>query len=233
MHQDLMPSTHYAEQRSAPRSIPGSIPELRAALLGEVVAPDDPDYESARLVVNATVDRRPALIVRPADAADVSLAVSFARRERARARDPRRRAQLRRSRHVRRRLGIGHVQYARAARRPSVRDRVGPGRAHRRQVHRRNGAARPHDRIRGHRIGRDRRADPRRRHRLACPQARPDDRRSARRGARDRGRGTPPGRFRAAPGPVLGAPRRRRELRESSHVCSTGSTRSTRSSLGC
>ena len=79
MHQDLMPSTHYAEQRSAPRSIPGSIPELRTALLGEVIAPNDLNYESARLVVNAAVDRRPALIVRPADPADVALAVSFAR----------------------------------------------------------------------------------------------------------------------------------------------------------
>ena len=57
----------------------GSIPELRAALLGEVIAPDDLEYESARLVVNAAVDRRPALIVRPADSADVALAVSLAR----------------------------------------------------------------------------------------------------------------------------------------------------------
>jgi FAD/FMN-containing dehydrogenase len=81
MHQDLMRSTHYSEQRSAPRSIPGSIPELRARLLGEVVAPNDLRYESARLVVNAAVDRRPALIVRAADSADVVLAVSFARAE--------------------------------------------------------------------------------------------------------------------------------------------------------
>ena len=72
-----MHATHYAE----PRSAPGSIPQLRAALLGEVVAPDDPEYESARLVVNAAVDRRPALIVRPADSADVALAVSLARTE--------------------------------------------------------------------------------------------------------------------------------------------------------
>ena len=70
---------HYAEPRSAPRSIPGSIPELRAALLGEVLTPDDPEYQSARLVVNAAVDRRPALIARPADSADVALAVSLAR----------------------------------------------------------------------------------------------------------------------------------------------------------
>ncbi len=79
--EDLMHSTYYAEQRSAPRPAAGSIPELRAALLGEVVAPGDPEYESARLVVNAAVDRRPALIVRPADSADVALAVSLARTE--------------------------------------------------------------------------------------------------------------------------------------------------------
>jgi FAD/FMN-containing dehydrogenase len=72
---DLSRSTHCAEQRSAP----ASIPEFRTALHGEVVAPDDPEYESARLVVNAAVDRRPAAIVRPADSADVALAVSLAR----------------------------------------------------------------------------------------------------------------------------------------------------------
>jgi FAD/FMN-containing dehydrogenase len=81
MYQDLMRSTHDAEQRSAPRAIPGTIPELRAALRGEVIAPDDLKYESARLVVNAAVDRRPALIVRPADAADVALAVLLGRSE--------------------------------------------------------------------------------------------------------------------------------------------------------
>jgi FAD/FMN-containing dehydrogenase len=79
--EDLMPSTHYAEQRSASRAAPGSIPELRAALMGAVVAPHDPGFESARLVVNAAVDRRPALIVRPADCADVALAVALARTE--------------------------------------------------------------------------------------------------------------------------------------------------------
>jgi FAD/FMN-containing dehydrogenase len=74
-----MRSTPNAEPRSTPRATPNSIPDLRGAVLGRVIAPDDPDYESARLVINAAVDRRPALIVRPADAADVSLAVSLAR----------------------------------------------------------------------------------------------------------------------------------------------------------
>jgi len=76
-----MRSTHADQQRSAARSAPGSIPELRAAFHGDVVAPHDPEYESARLVVNAAVDRRPALIVRPADSADVALTVSLARTE--------------------------------------------------------------------------------------------------------------------------------------------------------
>ncbi|MBV8710489.1 MAG: FAD-binding oxidoreductase [Solirubrobacterales bacterium] len=74
-----MHSIRRAEQRSQPRSLPGSIADLRAALLGRVIAPEDPDYESARLVFNAAVDRRPALVIRPADSADVSLVVSLAR----------------------------------------------------------------------------------------------------------------------------------------------------------
>ena len=46
---------------------------------GQGIAPDDQEYESARLVTNAAVDRRPALIVRPADSADVALTVELAR----------------------------------------------------------------------------------------------------------------------------------------------------------
>ena len=73
-----MRSVPNAEPRSAPRSIPSSVADLRGAVLGAVIAPDHPDYESARMVLNGAIDRRPALIVRPADAADVSLSVSFA-----------------------------------------------------------------------------------------------------------------------------------------------------------
>ena len=74
-----MSSVHHAEQRSAPDSPTRSIRELRAALRGRVIAPGDPDYESTRLVVNAAIDHRPALIIRPVDCADVSLVVSAAR----------------------------------------------------------------------------------------------------------------------------------------------------------
>jgi FAD/FMN-containing dehydrogenase len=48
-------------------------------LQGEVVRPGDDDYDRARRVWNARVDRRPALIVRPHGVGDVIEAVDFAR----------------------------------------------------------------------------------------------------------------------------------------------------------
>jgi FAD/FMN-containing dehydrogenase len=56
-----------------------SIPELRAALKGRVIAPDDPEYDQARTVFYGGIDRRPAVIVKVADAADVSRVVTLAR----------------------------------------------------------------------------------------------------------------------------------------------------------
>jgi FAD/FMN-containing dehydrogenase len=56
-----------------------SIPELRAALNGRVIAPDDARYDEARAVFYGGIDRRPAIIIRVASAADVSQAVSLAR----------------------------------------------------------------------------------------------------------------------------------------------------------
>jgi hypothetical protein len=44
---------------------------LRAEFRGELIQPGDPDYESARRVYNGMIDRRPALIARCCDAADV------------------------------------------------------------------------------------------------------------------------------------------------------------------
>jgi FAD/FMN-containing dehydrogenase len=55
------------------------VAELRATLDGGVVAPDDSAYEDARKVFYRSVDRRPAAIVRPADAREVSRVVSLAR----------------------------------------------------------------------------------------------------------------------------------------------------------
>jgi FAD/FMN-containing dehydrogenase len=53
-------------------------PVSPAAFTGDVITPDHPDYESARRVWNGMIDRHPALIVRCADADDVSRAVRFA-----------------------------------------------------------------------------------------------------------------------------------------------------------
>ena len=55
-----------------------SIDDLRAELAGPVIGPDDPGYDAARGVVLRSVDRRPAAIVRPVDAGEVSRVVSLA-----------------------------------------------------------------------------------------------------------------------------------------------------------
>ncbi|MGZ4352971.1 MAG: FAD-binding oxidoreductase [Gaiellaceae bacterium] len=55
------------------------VERLRAELDGGVIAPGDADYGAARAVFSAAVDRRPAVIVRPADAAEVAYVVSLAR----------------------------------------------------------------------------------------------------------------------------------------------------------
>ena len=52
---------------------------LRAEFRGPLILPDDSEYDEARLVYNAAIDRRPALIARPVDAGDVSAAVRFGR----------------------------------------------------------------------------------------------------------------------------------------------------------
>jgi FAD/FMN-containing dehydrogenase len=52
---------------------------LAAALPGRVVAPGDAAFETARRGHNTAVDRRPAVIVRPLDATDVSRAITAAR----------------------------------------------------------------------------------------------------------------------------------------------------------
>ena len=46
---------------------------------GRLIGPDDPDFEDARAVYNAMIDKRPALIARCADAHDVARAIAFAR----------------------------------------------------------------------------------------------------------------------------------------------------------
>jgi len=55
--------------------------ELRTKLRGELITPADAAYETARKVYNAMIDRRPALIARCHDAADVMAGVTFAREQ--------------------------------------------------------------------------------------------------------------------------------------------------------
>src|SRR5690242_17375090 len=61
--------------------VPGSaIAALRARLRGELLTPDAPEFDAARQIWNAAVDRRPALIARCADPHDVAHALQFADR---------------------------------------------------------------------------------------------------------------------------------------------------------
>ena len=53
--------------------------ELKDSIKGRVLVPDDPDYEEARQIWNAMIDRRPAVIVQCAQADDVPPVIRFAR----------------------------------------------------------------------------------------------------------------------------------------------------------
>jgi len=54
-------------------------PQLSDTVKGRVIAPDDPDYDSARRVFPGNVDGRPAAIVRPVDATDIARVIALAR----------------------------------------------------------------------------------------------------------------------------------------------------------
>ncbi len=56
-----------------------STAHLPNSLRGRVIRPDDPGYDRARTVFSGAIDRRPAVIVRPADAEDVARVIAYAR----------------------------------------------------------------------------------------------------------------------------------------------------------
>ena len=56
-----------------------NIAAFKAGLRGELIAPGDAAYDEARKVYNAMIDRKPRLVARCVDVADVITAVNFGR----------------------------------------------------------------------------------------------------------------------------------------------------------
>ena len=56
-----------------------AVQALRDALRGPLILPGEPGYEEARRVLNASIDKHPALVVQPTGVADVRTAVTYAR----------------------------------------------------------------------------------------------------------------------------------------------------------
>ena len=58
-----------------------TIQAFRTALRGKLIQPGDADYDDARALYNGMIDKRPRLIARCVDAADVIAAVNFGREQ--------------------------------------------------------------------------------------------------------------------------------------------------------
>jgi len=56
-----------------------SVQALKDSLRGALLLPGEPGYDQARRVLNAAIDRHPALVVQPTGVADIRNAVTFAR----------------------------------------------------------------------------------------------------------------------------------------------------------
>lgn len=56
-----------------------TVEELRGRTTGQVITQDDPGYDEARAVYNAMIDKRPSVVVRASEDADVVAAVNHAR----------------------------------------------------------------------------------------------------------------------------------------------------------
>src|SRR6478672_7931863 len=52
---------------------------LQPSLRGQLIGPDDADYDAARALYNGMIDKRPRLIARCVDVADVITAVNYGR----------------------------------------------------------------------------------------------------------------------------------------------------------
>src|SRR5215216_857332 len=69
--------THSSSPQTSPTAV--SVPQLRATLKGQVIAPQDAGYDEARTIFYGGFDRHPAAIVRVANPTDVSHVVALAR----------------------------------------------------------------------------------------------------------------------------------------------------------
>ncbi len=66
-----------AEQNAAPVDA-AAVRKFASVITGNIITPEIPEYDSARLVFNRAFDRHPALIVRCASASDIGHALEFA-----------------------------------------------------------------------------------------------------------------------------------------------------------
>lgn len=67
-----------------------AIQPLRSSITGQVIMPEDTEYDAARSTFYGGISRHPAAIVRVANATDVSHVITFAREKRFGARHPQR-----------------------------------------------------------------------------------------------------------------------------------------------
>ena len=202
--------------------------DFRSGHRGTVIDPTDVRYDQARRVWNAMIDKRPALIARPRDQADVVACVRFAQRIACR-------CPIRGGAHgiagratCDEGLVVDFARHEGDRRRSRGANRTGAAGPDVAGVRPRNSGVRPGDHRRHDRGHRHRRADAGRRVRLARRAVRHDGGQSARRrhrpGRRPRG-----ARQRQRPRrSVLGPARRRRQLRRRDLVRHTACTRSAR-----
>ena len=208
---------------------------LRAAVRGRVITPGDPDYDQRPHAHEGGVDRRPAAIVRVAGATDVARVIDLARDEPGGAAV---------------RSGGHSIAGHGASTDGIVIDLARPGAASRSMSHGQTAwvatGCRPpavHDGRRPSTAWPSGSATPARSGiggitlgggvGLSVAQARPDHRLPAGRRDRDRRRPDAAGRRRHGARPVLGDPRRRRQLRRRRPASGSGCTRSARSWAAC